>query len=176
MDDIAAEASTSKPVFYRHFGDRAGLYQAVVDWVQEYILENLPLDDVEHVEPSDLVRGLADSYLGLVERDPDIYQFVITRPTGDVPDPVLGITTRIGNEVSTALRSWLERHGLSTEPANIWGHGVVGFVWAVADRWIITNMRRPRAEVVSYIDQFTAPTFTHHQSLTENTNHARSQR
>ena len=35
----------------------------------------------------------------------------------------------------------------------------VGFIWAVADRWIITNLRRPRAEVVDYIDQLFAPAF-----------------
>ncbi len=29
MDELAAEAGTSKTVFYRHFGDRAGLYAAM---------------------------------------------------------------------------------------------------------------------------------------------------
>lgn len=160
MDDIAAEAATSKTVFYRHFGDRAGLYQAVVEWVNAFILDHLPLDDLDTVEPQVLVHQLADAYLGLVERDPEIYQFVIARPSSDVADPVLGITTRIGNEVSTAFRAWLERNQLDPEPANIWGHGTVGFVWAVADRWIITNLRRPRPEVVAYIDQLFTPSFT----------------
>lgn len=163
MDDIAAEAKTSKTVFYRHFGDRTGLYQAVVEWVHDFILANLPLSDLENVEPRELVRQLADAYLALVERDPEIYQFVITRPTGDVvvDDPVLGITTRIGNEVSEAMGAWLRRQGLDDQAANTWGHGVVGFVWAVADRWIITNLRRPRADVVAYIDRLFAPAFAH---------------
>lgn len=159
MDDIAAAASTSKTVFYRHFGDRAGLYEAVVEWVNAFIIEHLPLNELETVEPQVLVRELADAYLGLVERDPEIYQFVITRPGPDVADPVLGITTRIGNQVSDAFRAWLTRNGLDPEPANTWGHGAVGFVWAVADRWIITNMRRPRADVVTYIDQLFTPSF-----------------
>ena len=33
MDEIAAEAGTSKTVIYRHFGDKAGLYLAVVEAV-----------------------------------------------------------------------------------------------------------------------------------------------
>lgn len=161
MDEIAQEAATSKPVFYRHFGDKAGLYQAVVDWVNEFIWTHLNLEDPAKAEPRDLVRSLADTYLTLVEADPEIYQFVITRPTGETPvdDPVLSITTRIGNRVSDLFRHWLEEHGLDTEPANIWGHGVVGFTWATADRWILTNLRRPRPEVVEHIDHLFAPAF-----------------
>lgn len=161
MDDIAAYAGTSKTVFYRHFGDKAGLYQAVVEWVHNFIWEHLPLADVSEAEPRELVRELADAYLSLVEKDPNIYQFVITRPSGDDPvdDPVQGITTRIGNEVSAAIAVWLRSHDLDDEPANTWGHGVVGFTWAVADRWILTRLRRPRADVVAYIDQLFAPAF-----------------
>ena len=41
MDDIAAEAGTSKTVYYRHFGDRNGLYEAVVESVHAFIWGNL---------------------------------------------------------------------------------------------------------------------------------------
>ena len=36
MDEIAAEAGTSKTVLYRHFADRAGLYLAVVESVDRW--------------------------------------------------------------------------------------------------------------------------------------------
>ncbi|QNP56034.1 hypothetical protein [Tessaracoccus defluvii] len=78
-------------------------------------------------------------------------------------DPVLTITTHIGNAVAEAMRAWLAREGLDEDPANIWAHGVTGFIWAVADRWIVTNLRRPRAEVVAYIDSFFAPAFAAQQ-------------
>ncbi|SHI93093.1 transcriptional regulator, TetR family [Tessaracoccus bendigoensis DSM 12906] len=161
MDEIAAQAKTSKTVLYRHFGDKAGLYRAVVASVHDYILRKLPLDDAERLGPRELVAELADAYLAVVERDRNLYLFVSSRPTGDTPteDPVLSITTRIGNEVAEAFRAWLRGEGLDEEPANIWAHGAVGFIWAVADRWIVTNLRRPRAEVVAYIDQFFAPAF-----------------
>jgi AcrR family transcriptional regulator len=41
MEEIAAQAGTSKTVIYRHFGDRAGLYAAVVANVHDYIHEGL---------------------------------------------------------------------------------------------------------------------------------------
>lgn len=161
MDEIAAQSGTSKTVLYRHFGDKTGLYTAVVESVHTFILRKLPLADAEAFEPRDLVRNLADAYLAVVERDRNLYLFVSARPTGETPvdDPVLGITTRIGNEVSAAFGAWLRREGLDDEPANTWGHGAVGFIWAVADRWIVTNLRRPRSEVVDYIDQLFTPAF-----------------
>lgn len=165
MDEIAAAAKTSKTVLYRHFGDKGGLYQAVVDSVHDFILRKLPLDQGNELDPPRLVSQIADAYLAVVERDRNLYLFVTSRRTADsdTADPVLGITTRIGNEVAEAMRAWLRRQGLDEEPANIWAHGAIGFIWAVADRWIVTNLRRPRAEVVAYIDQLFAPAFAAQQ-------------
>lgn len=162
MDEIAAQAKTSKPVLYRHFGTKFGLHQAIVEATHAFIFQSLPLGDVETLEPRELIHELADAYLSLVERDPHIYAFVITRPSADAGDehPVLGITARIGNEISRAMASWLRRNNLDEQAANTWGHGVVGFVYAVADRWILTQHTRPREDVVGFIDQMFAATFT----------------
>ena len=158
MDEIAAAAGTSKTVFYRHFGDRSGLYAAVVSSVHAFILGNLSAPLASGLVPDELLPQLADAYLAVVEADREIYQFVINRPA-DSPDPVLGITNRIGDEVSAAFAAWLAAQGLDTAPANTWGHGVVGFIWAVADRWIITDLRRPRADIVAFIADLFTPAF-----------------
>ena len=63
MDEIAAQAGTSKTVLYRHFGDKAGLYAAVVESVHDFILRTLPLDEASALEPRELVITLADAYL-----------------------------------------------------------------------------------------------------------------
>lgn len=159
MEEIAAQAKTSKTVLYRHFGDKAGLYRAVVESVQSFIMRKLPFSETESLSPVEMVSRLADAYLAVVERDRNLYLFVSSRPGSDSPDPVVSVTTQIGNELSDAMRAWLRREGLDEEPANIWAHGVVGFIWAVSDRWIVTNFRRPRAEVVAYVDQLFAPAF-----------------
>lgn len=159
MDDFAAEANTSKTVFYRHFGDRTGLYDAIVDWVRGYIWDSLLVSHPGNRSPVELVHQLADTYLELVEKDPEIYRFVIARPPAELDDPVLAITTQIGNEVSHEMAAWLTGQSLPTAPANIWGHGVVGFIYSVADRWLLTSLRRPRTDVVAYIDQLFRPAF-----------------
>ena len=62
MDDLAADAGTSKTVFYRHFGDRAGLYTAVVESVQEFILGNFIGPLAAELPPAQLV-GTSDQKL-----------------------------------------------------------------------------------------------------------------
>lgn len=159
MDEIAAEAGTSKTVIYRHFGDRNGLYEAVVESVQRFIIGTVSEALTAALTPAALVRELADAYLALVEADGEIYRFVINRPAGSSSDPVLGVTNRIGDDVSASFAAWLTANGRDPAPANTWGHGIVGFLWAVADRWIVTDLQRPRAEVVSFIAELFTPAF-----------------
>ena len=163
LDDIAAEAGTSKTVLYRHFGDRAGLYAAVVEYVHGYIVSRTIglVEDAERLDPASLVRSLTDAYLRLVERDPEIYRFVVTRPVGGDPvaDPVTGVTGRLGDELAELFRGWLCARGLDARPANTWGHGAVGFIWAVADKWITTGKQRPRADIVEYTGRLFDPAF-----------------
>lgn len=167
MDEVAAEAGTSKTVIYRHFGGRAGLYTAVVEWVHAFIGSKLApaLQAAAEMDPGRLIRELTDTYLSLVERDPEIYQFVVTRPqtTDEVADPVTSITTRIGNEVAEAFRTWLAARGLDEAAATTWGHGVIGFVWAVADKWMTTGHERPREDIVEFTARLFEPAFAHQQ-------------
>ncbi|MFV0452155.1 MAG: TetR/AcrR family transcriptional regulator [Propioniciclava sp.] len=160
MEDIAATAATSKTVYYRHFGDRTGLHQAVVTSVHRFIGENLSAPLSSGLAPADLVPRLTDAYLRVVEADVEIYRFVTGTPPAS-PDPVPGITHRIGAEVAEAFGRWLRDHGHDPAPAATWGHGVTGFIWAVADRWILTDMRRPRSEVVAHVNNLFTPAFTH---------------
>lgn len=162
MDAIAARAGTSKTVIYRHFGDREGLYNAVVESVHGYIHEGLAAA-FRLSDPSDLGRltaDLADAYLELVERDPEIYRFVMTPPplgANAVADPVRGLPGLIGEEISAAIASHLTERGLDASAAPTWGHGLVGFIKAAADHWMASSPRPPREAVVAHIRDFFAP-------------------
>ena len=162
VDEIAAEAGTSKPVFYRHFGDRPGLYRAVVEKTAQFILDDLHVsvgwertDDL-----SVLVRDLAHSYLRLVQRDPEIYRFVMSRPLvdGDLgDDPVTGLTMRIGDRIADILRA----AGYQRARADTWGHALVGCVRAATDQWIRAGMPRSAEEVANDLADLLGPAFEH---------------
>lgn len=148
MDEIAAEARTSKTVLYRHLGDRTGLYRAVVAAVDETVLADLAQARDSGQDVVSRIGAMVRSYLLLVERDPEIYRFVMTRPLetpeGDPEDPVHQITDRIGAQLADVLREHLEATASVTDLdaeriAPVWGHGIVGLVRSTADRWLTTH-------------------------------------
>lgn len=175
MDEIAAEAGTSKTVLYRHFQDKAGLYAAVVASVDERILRDLTAATGigaagASPSPEALMGSVVDTYLQLVERDPEVYRFVVVRPlldptmehrpamptTGSSEGPadaVAGITGRIGDHVAALVGAQLQRVGHDPAPAQAWGHGLVGLVRAVADHWVDEADPVPRAELVRQVTE-----------------------
>lgn len=162
MDDISAEAGTSKTVIYRHFGDRTGLYAAVAESVDQRILERLreATGDWTAQDPTALVGSMVDAYLSLVEKDPEIYRFVVTRPLLERPvehDPVAGLTDHIGARVAQALEAHLTLQGRDASCAQTWGHGLVGFVRAAADHWMNSERARPRQDLVADVTALFAP-------------------
>src|SRR5947207_9107842 len=79
MEQMAAEAGVTKPVLYRYFHDKSELYQAIVERyvaeVSSALRESLSTDGNPRVV---LVAGI-DAYLSLVEREPEIYRFLMQR-------------------------------------------------------------------------------------------------
>ncbi len=149
MDDIASTARTSKTVIYRHFGDRAGVYRAVTDRIDDRVYRHIAAalstagasDDLRLV-----VASTVDAYLSLVESDPEVYRFVVNRPLVDRPlpdDPVEATTNRVVDLLLTAMPLRGDRRR-----ARIWAIALVGSVQAVVDDWLSTTDRLARAEVV----------------------------
>lgn len=159
MDEIAATAGTSKTVLYRHLGDRAGLYRAVVEAVDETILADLAAARASGDDIVSRIAAMVRSYLLMVERDPEIYRFVMTRPLEttdlDPRDPVGELTGRIGEQLTEVLAEHLAAHGRAHEApllAPVWAHGIVGLVRAAADHWQLTTNTRAHAPEASVDD------------------------
>ncbi|MDE0573131.1 TetR/AcrR family transcriptional regulator [Demequina sp. B12] len=158
MDEIAARAGTSKTVLYRHFGDRAGLYDAVVDSVHQYIRDGV-LQALEDSSPQDMVHfttTLANAYLSLVERDRDIYLFVMSGAGGTTPNTAAG---RVPVTIASAVTDLLHERvpDITASRAQTWGYGLVGFIQAAVDSWMDSDPRPPREEVVGHICAMFSP-------------------
>ncbi|CAN5405440.1 TetR family transcriptional regulator [soil metagenome] len=171
MDEIAAQAGTSKPVLYRHFGDRNGIYLGVVEAVDARVIADLSAvadksgrgPDGTPADVTGLIRAMVSAYLELVQRDPQIYRFVVSRPLlqpsgdgarashhdGHTTDPVMTLTGRIGDRLAQILTAHLLRCGRDPAPAVTWGHGIVGFVRAAADQWVTHAPPEATAETVT---------------------------
>lgn len=169
MDEVAAGAGTSKTVIYRHLGDRLGLYLAVCEAVAGSILadfrramergtggagESAILGDARPT-----LVAVIDSYLALVERDPEVYRFVTRRPLVDVPvekDPVIGLSDTIARELTSVLGELLTEAQRDREAAATWAHALVGLVRESADRWLVDPDRPARETVVERLADLAA--------------------
>lgn len=161
MDDIAAVAGTSKTVIYRHFTDRQGLYAAVCESVDALILHNLHQATgtggasmvTAASSPRALIAGAVDAYLTLVERDPEVYRFVVTAPLLDQTsgDPAATVTDHIAAQMSAVIAEALGAAGRSTTAAPVWGAGLVGMVRAAADQWLTNPSAISRRELTEHL-------------------------
>lgn len=169
MDEIAAAAGTSKTVVYRHLGDRLALYLAVCEAVDAQILkdvnralgESLPRDAGEELarDPREPLVAVIDSYLRLVERDPEVYRFVTRRPLVNIPveeDPLIGLSDTVAVALAGIIRETLLDLGKDPSAATTWSHGLVGLVRESADRWLIDPERPPREQVVRQLADLAA--------------------
>lgn len=158
MDELATDAGTSKTVFYRHFSDRHGLYQAVAARVDELILRDIGrvlgqradggdgdgLDALD-VDPRSVIHAAIDAYLQLVERDPEVYRFIVSAPivntstAGNAAEAAASATGRMAGQISELVSAALVERGSDPAPARLWGLSMVGLVRAGADAWLASS-------------------------------------
>ena len=156
MDEIAARAGTSKTVLYRHFADRNDLYLAVCARVDELIVTQLRAAMLTRDRARDMISASISTYLAIVEADPEVYRFVVQRPSLDRPeeaDPVSGLTAAVGDQVAALLATQLEAAGRDASAAGPWGHGLVGLVRSATDHWLSQPSRLDRATLTDHLTQ-----------------------
>jgi AcrR family transcriptional regulator len=156
MEEIAAEAGTSKTVVYRHFADRSELYVAVCARVAAQLVRKLreAIGSSEH--PRQMVSAAVETYLAFIEADPELYRFVVGHTLVDRPidgDPISTLSDLIGDEVGALVAAALARAGQDAAAAAPWGHGVIGLVRAAADWWLRAERPMPRTQLADHLTE-----------------------
>src|SRR3954471_24732588 len=77
MNLIAAEAGITKPILYRHFGDKGGLYRALAARHIDQLLARLPAAVLTRGGLTARTRATVDAYLAAVEEQPQVYRFLM---------------------------------------------------------------------------------------------------
>jgi AcrR family transcriptional regulator len=137
MDVIAAEAGVTKPIVYRHFGDRVGLASALADQFGTALVAELDDALTQDLPPEQLLRATIDTYLAFVERDPQLYSFLVGRLGAPVGAEVAnGLVGQVGSRVALVLGEQLRGLGIDSGPAEPWAFGIVGMVHLAGDWWL----------------------------------------
>jgi AcrR family transcriptional regulator len=155
MEEIAAEAGTSKTVVYRHFADRSELYVAVCNRVASQLLPKLraAIESGSSGSPRSMVAAAIDTYLAFIESDPQLYRFVVHQQTLDRPtsDPIDTLSDLVAQQAAAAISVALQQAGHDPAAAAPWGHGVVGLVRSAADWWLRAERPMLRTELAAHL-------------------------
>jgi AcrR family transcriptional regulator len=154
MTDIATEAGITKPILYKHFGDKGGLYQALAERYVRSLLEELRIALAAEQDPRARIRRTIDSYLSFVEREHEIYGFLMHRAVTERVEAqatVADFIRQLAAELSIILGDELRKVGLDSGGAEPWAHGIVGMVQLAGDQWL-EQRSMSRTNLVDYLE------------------------
>ncbi|GGS64460.1 TetR family transcriptional regulator [Nonomuraea spiralis] len=138
MAAIAAEAGITKPILYRHFGDRSGLYQALADrHVRTVIALLRPRFAEAGTDLRARARATIDVYLDLVSANLNLYRFLFHRASGEdtrIRSHMTSLVSSLGEELGRVLAD--ERVVPDPVRAQVLGHAFVGMVQTTGDWWL----------------------------------------
>ena len=137
MAAIAAEAGISKPILYRHFGDKSGLYAALAERYTALLLDQLQGALDAGRTRRDRVERTVGAYLSTIEEQPQVYRFLVH---SDEAAPAQSQVRSFTRRLSALLASGIAAE-LSVPPhrASAWAHGIVGMVQSAGDWWLDTG-------------------------------------
>ncbi|MDX3853507.1 TetR family transcriptional regulator [Streptomyces sp. AK02-01A] len=144
MNAIAAEAGITKPILYRHFGDKGGLYRALAKRHTDALLDALRAALDAPAERRERVEATLDTYLAAIEASPQVYRFLM-HPAEDTQLPEQGfdvgrhsapLLRRLGEELAKVIEERVDLGPGSEQLARVWGHGIVGMMHAAGDWWL----------------------------------------
>jgi AcrR family transcriptional regulator len=127
MATIAAEAGITKPILYRHFGDKGGLYAALADRYTGRLLGELQ----EALEAGRTRRGRVErtigAYLAAIEEEPQVYRFLVhsDEAASGASSQVRTFTRRLS---ACSPRAWPPSSTARSAAGSAWGKGSVGMV------------------------------------------------
>lgn len=152
MSAMAAAAGVTKPVLYRYFGDRAGLYRAISERFATGIVAALGEAVGERPAGRASLARAVDAYLAYLEANVALYRFCLTRvPAADpsAPARLRGFL----HELTDAVAGWLQEAlgpAAAGGTAEVLAAAITGAVHAAADRWLCQG-RPGRAELAAVL-------------------------
>lgn len=150
MAQIAAAAGVTKPIVYRHVGDKADVTRLLAERYLDELLDRLEAGLAATDDPRERIAATLDAYLTLVEEDPAIYRFLVQG--AGTPDPatqatVTGFLRRVADRITAVLRGEFERFGLDDRGVEAIAYGLVGMTQLAGDWWV-DQAALTRAELV----------------------------
>jgi AcrR family transcriptional regulator len=136
---IAKEAGVTKPIIYRHFGDLQDLYRALAirheDRLTAYLRSARELH--RELDRRSRMRAVVSAFFGAVEREPNLFRFLVQSPTGEMRDEEGGppwLTRRFAEQIGAYLGREFDETGSARSRAL--GYAVAASLITTASWWL----------------------------------------
>lgn len=143
MDALAAEAGLTKPILYAHFGDRAGLAAALSEQVVAQIGQRLAAafaGGITDPDPRRQVRAGLDAFVGFIDEDPQVYQFIVRESVNAASAGRSIARTRVfdslGRLITAGVSHQLRAAGRDDSRAEPVAFAVMGMVFGATEWWL----------------------------------------
>ena len=154
MEDLARQAGVTKPILYRNFGHRDGLTAALATRFADGLQHTLITAMGSGTDARETLVKTIDAYLSFVERDPEVYRFLVRHltasPDGDEELSVGNFLRQVGNQVAVVVGEQMRAAKVDSGGAEPLAHGIVGMVHAAGDWWL-ERQTMPKERVVQYV-------------------------
>ncbi|MFJ5860035.1 TetR family transcriptional regulator [Pseudarthrobacter sp. NPDC092439] len=158
MEEIAGAAGTSKSVFYRYFGDKAGLQQAVGEVVLDQMQRRIREAAQTAQTPREGLLAMVGAYLQMAATSPSVYTFVTRQGTPEADGSSASATDSgalghffeaVAEMIATPMRSHLG--GGNETVIGYWPKAAIGLVRNAGEQWLNTpdSPAKPGQEVMA---------------------------
>jgi AcrR family transcriptional regulator len=138
MEQLAKAGGVTKPILYRHFGDRDGLITAIAERFSAGLVASVsaPLHSVTY--PRELLDSTIAAYVGFLEQDPYLYGFLVQQPSTrrDERTPISSLVDVVARQVAVIAAEQLRARGRDADAAVPWAYGIVGLVHQSTNWWM----------------------------------------
>jgi len=148
MEEIATRAKVTRPIVYTHFGDKEGVFKAVVE-IETAELERRIVDAVSSGPPRQRLERAALSFLSYVRDRPDGFRILSDERAPAVAGDRAAqqLVDAVAERVARVIGVEFEQQGFDPATAPIYAYGVTGLMIYVARWW--STVREPPVEAVA---------------------------
>ena len=163
MEDISAAAGTSKSVFYRYFGDKAGLQHAVGEVVLSQMQRKIREAAQSAQTPREGLLAMISAYLQMAETSPNVYSFVTRYAPVDADGPqgsaaISGALGHFFDSIAEMIAAPMRTHLGDGKEAVIgyWPTAAIGLVRSAGEKWLSTPDSATKPDQDAMARQITA--------------------
>jgi AcrR family transcriptional regulator len=152
MEQLANAGGVTKPILYRHFGDRDGLIGAIAERFSADLLSSVTAPLSSDADARALLRATVDAYVSFIERETNLYRFMVQHPPerSDGVPGMSGLVDLIARQVAQVAGERLRAAGRDSGAAVPWAYGIVGLVHQAGDWWV-DDRTMSRETLVGYL-------------------------